>query len=109
METPLFSVMWFLVMFLAAVVAWFVRQLDYPSLKWKEAEIKELVIGFFVVLVASILGAWFLTERGMMIGDFYNFVLLVAFAMTGIAGIRGLLEAVKKLFPGLLPEPPPEE
>lgn len=95
----LFSIEWFALVLGAALLAMVLRIEDYPSENLKDRDLPALAKSFLFSSVAAFVGGWLLTEQGMNIGELMNFLILAGVSLSGMAGVRALMETAKKVIP----------
>jgi len=83
-------------LFLACLIATYIRIKDEPAtplheLGWKGAG--EIFIG---ALIAGFLGMWMLMTQDILVDTWQGFIAVIGIAYGGIAGVRALLNTVKK-------------
>jgi hypothetical protein len=85
----------------ACLIATYIRIKDEPATPWNELGWKGLAEIFIGVLIAGFLGMWMLMTQDILVDTWQGFIAVVGIAYGGVAGVRALLNTVKKV------EPPP--
>jgi len=80
----------------ACLIATYIRIKDEPATPWHELGWKGVVEIFIGVLIAGFTGMWMLMTQNILVDTWQGFVAVIGIAYGGVAGVRALLNTVKK-------------
>jgi len=81
----------------ACLIATYIRIKDEPATPWHELGWKGVAEIFIGVLIAGFLGMWMLMTQNILVDTWQGFVAVIGIAYGGVAGVRALLNTVKKV------------
>jgi hypothetical protein len=96
MEITDVTLMQVLLLFLAALIATYIRLKDEPVTPISEVGIVGILEIFLGAIIAGFLGMWMLMSQDLLIDNFTGFAAVTATAYGGLATVRALLNTVKK-------------